>query len=57
VLDAVYVLGKDEIASLRYVTLGNANGSDAEVLSGLDNGEPIVAQPGERELSGKRMGR
>ena len=55
-LDAVYVVGKDEIASLRYVTLGKPSASDVEVLSGLESGERIVAQPGERELSGKRIG-
>jgi RND family efflux transporter MFP subunit len=55
-LDAVYVVGKDEIASLRYVTLGKPSANDVEVLSGLENGERIVAQPGERELSGKQIG-
>jgi RND family efflux transporter MFP subunit len=55
-LDAIYVVGKDDIASLRYVTLGAPAGSDVEVLSGLDHGERVVAQPGERELSGKRVG-
>ncbi len=55
-LDAVYVVGKDEIASLRYVTLGKPSASQVEVLSGLENGERIVAQPGERELSGKQIG-
>ena len=55
-LDAVYVVGKDEIASLRYVTLGKPSANDIEVLSGLESGERVVAQPGERELSGKRVG-
>ena len=55
-LDAVYVVGKDEIASLRYVTLGKPSANDVEVLSGLENGERIVAQPGERELGGKQIG-
>ena len=55
-LDAIYVVGKDQIASLRYVTLGEAGGSDVEVLSGLDSGERVVAQPADRELSGKRVG-
>lgn len=55
-LDAVYVVGKDEIASLRYVTLGKLSANQVEVLSGLENGERIVAQPGERELSGKQIG-
>ncbi|MGA2371688.1 MAG: efflux RND transporter periplasmic adaptor subunit [Candidatus Korobacteraceae bacterium] len=55
-LDAVYVVGKDEIASLRYVTLGKPSAEQVEVLSGLENGERIVAQPGEREFSGKQIG-
>jgi RND family efflux transporter MFP subunit len=55
-LEAIYVVGKDELAGLRYITLGKPSGNDVEVLSGLDNGERIVAQPGERELSGKRVG-
>jgi RND family efflux transporter MFP subunit len=54
-LDAVYVVGKDEIASLRYVTLGKPSADNVEVLSGLENGERIVVQPGERELSGKQI--
>jgi RND family efflux transporter MFP subunit len=55
-LDAVYVVGKDQIASLRYVTLGKPSAGDIEVLSGLESSERVVAQPGERELSGKRIG-
>ena len=55
-LDGVYVVGKDNIASLRYVTPGKPSGNQVEVLSGLENGERIVAQPGERELSGKEIG-
>ncbi len=55
-LDAVYVVGKDEIASLRFVTLGKPSADKIEALSGLENGERIVAQPGERELSGKQIG-
>ena len=42
-LDAVYVVDKDEIASLRYITLGKPTGNDVEVLSGLDSGERVVA--------------
>jgi multidrug efflux system membrane fusion protein len=55
-LNGVYVVGKDNIASLRYVTLGKASANQVEVLSGLENGERIVAQPGEHELSGKEIG-
>ena len=38
-LDAVYVVGKDQIASLRYVTLGKPSAQQVEVLSGLEAGE------------------
>lgn len=55
-LDALYVVGKDEIVGLRYVTLGKHAADQVEVLSGLENGERIVAQPGEREFSGKQIG-
>ena len=55
-LDAIYVVGKDEIASLRYIALGKPSGSDVEVLSGLDSSERIVAQAEGRELSGKHIG-
>lgn len=54
-MQGVYVLGADQIASLRYVTLGRPDESSVEVLSGLENGERIVARPGERELNGKKI--
>ncbi|MFZ0704278.1 MAG: efflux RND transporter periplasmic adaptor subunit [Candidatus Korobacteraceae bacterium] len=54
-LDAVYVVGKDEIANLRYVTLGRPSGNDIEVLSGLNSGDRVVAQPSDRELAGKKV--
>ncbi len=55
-LDAVYVVDKDQIASLRYITLGKPAAKDVEVLSGLDSGERVVADPSGRALSGKRIG-
>jgi RND family efflux transporter MFP subunit len=55
-LDGVYVVGKDKIAHLRYVTLGKLSDNQIEILSGLENGERIVTEPGERELSGKQIG-
>jgi multidrug efflux pump subunit AcrA (membrane-fusion protein) len=54
-LQAVYVVGKDRLASLRYVTLGSASAQQVEVLSGLQAGDQVVAQPGDRELSGKQV--
>ena len=54
-LQAVYVVGADQLASLRFITLGNALGDQVEVLSGLQSGDRIVTQPGDRELSGKQI--
>lgn len=54
-LQAVYVVGSDRLASLRFVTLGATSGDQVEVLSGLQNGDRIVTQPGDRELSGKQV--
>jgi len=54
-LQAVYVVGNDQVASLRYVTLGRAHDANVEILSGLESGERLVADPGQRDLSGKRL--
>jgi RND family efflux transporter MFP subunit len=54
-LQAVYVVGSDQLASLRYVTLGPASSDQVEVLSGLQSGDRIVVQPGDRDLSGKQV--
>jgi RND family efflux transporter MFP subunit len=54
-LQTVYVVGDNNIAVLRYVTLGAAQADGREVLSGLSAGETVVAEPGGRELAGKRI--
>jgi RND family efflux transporter MFP subunit len=54
-LQAVYVLDANRIASVRYVTLGKSAGEQIEVLSGLQDGDKLVAAPGDRELGGKRI--
>jgi len=54
-LQAVYVVGGDQLASLRYVTLGPTSMDQVEVLSGLQSGDRIVMQPGDRDLSGKQV--
>jgi RND family efflux transporter MFP subunit len=55
-LQGVYVLDANQIAGLRYVTLGKSTGEQAEVLSGLQEGEKLVVAPGgDRDLSGKRI--
>jgi RND family efflux transporter MFP subunit len=54
-LRAVYVVGPDQIASLRFVTVGETVGDRLEVLSGLNVKESVVLSPGDRELGGKRV--
>jgi RND family efflux transporter MFP subunit len=54
-LQGVYVLDANQIAGLRYVTIGKSAGEQIEVLSGLQGGEKLVAVAGDRDLSGKRI--
>jgi RND family efflux transporter MFP subunit len=54
-LQAVYVVGESNIASMRYVTLGSATGNGQEVLSGLNPGDRLVTSPGDRDFAGKRI--
>jgi RND family efflux transporter MFP subunit len=54
-LQGVYVIDANQVAGLRYVTLGKGEGQQVEVLSGLQEGERFVARPGDRELGGKRI--
>ena len=54
-LKGVYVIDANQIAGLRYVTLGKDAGNQVEVLSGLQDGEKLIAAPGDRELGGKRI--
>lgn len=54
-LQGVYVIDANRMSGLRYITLGKAAGQQVEVLSGLQDGEKIVADPGTRELGGKQI--
>jgi multidrug efflux system membrane fusion protein len=54
-LQGVYVLDRNKIASLRYITLGKPSGAQVEVLAGLQAGETIIADPGNREFDGKKI--
>jgi RND family efflux transporter MFP subunit len=54
-LQGVYVIDANQIAGLRYVTLGNSAGEMVEVLAGLQDGDKLVAAPGDREVGGKRI--
>lgn len=54
-LQGVLVLDQNQVAGLRYITLGKPFGADIEVLAGLQGGERLVANPADRDLSGKRI--
>ncbi|HUY80745.1 MAG TPA: efflux RND transporter periplasmic adaptor subunit [Acidobacteriaceae bacterium] len=54
-LACVYALDANGVAQLRYITLGNRQGNDVEVLSGLSAGETIVNNPGDHDLAGKKI--
>lgn len=44
-LTSVFVIDKGNVARMRLVTIGAMNGTDVEILSGLDPGETIVSAP------------
>lgn len=54
-LRGVFVVDANQIAQLRYVTLGQPTGEQVEVLSGLQADERLVAIPGDRDLAGKQI--
>lgn len=54
-LICAYVLDTQGIAQLRYLTLGAAQGSLVEVLSGVSPGETLVDAPSDRDIAGKRI--
>jgi RND family efflux transporter MFP subunit len=54
-LQAVFVLDQNKVAALRYITPGKPFEAKIEVLAGLQDGERIVASPGELDLSGKHV--
>jgi len=54
-LQGIYVLDQNRIAGLRYITLGKAWAQQIEVLAGLQAGEMLIADPGSRELGGKKV--
>ncbi|MGI9102979.1 MAG: efflux RND transporter periplasmic adaptor subunit [Terriglobales bacterium] len=54
-MQGVYVIAADGQIGLRFVTLGKPAGDQVEVLSGLSDGERLVAAHNGRELAGKRI--
>lgn len=54
-LHGVFAIDANHVAGMRYVMLGKLIGQQMEVLSGLQDGETIVAAAGTRELAGKQI--
>jgi RND family efflux transporter MFP subunit len=54
-LQGVYVVGTDQIANLRFVTLGKQSGQGYEVLAGLEPGELLVQNASGRDLAGRKI--
>jgi RND family efflux transporter MFP subunit len=54
-MQSVFIVGSDNIARLRYVTVSPLQTGEFEVLSGLVMGDRVILAPGERELGGKKI--
>lgn len=54
-LRGLFVTDARGIAEWRVVTTGQATGGKTEILSGLADGERYIADPGARQLDGKRI--
>ena len=54
-LQGIYVVDQNKIAGLRYIMLGKPSAAQIEVLSGLEQGEMLIADPHNRELTGKKI--
>jgi RND family efflux transporter MFP subunit len=54
-LQGVYVVGADNVANLRFITMGKRSGDSLEVLSGLEPGERLVQSVEGRELAGRKI--
>jgi HlyD family secretion protein len=53
-LRGIYIVDESGLIHWRVVTLGKPLGNDVEVLSGVDDGDAIVLDPGSQELDGKK---
>jgi len=53
-LRGIYVVDDTGLIHWRVVTLGKGTGNGVEVLSGLNDGELVVLNPGSQELDGKK---
>lgn len=55
-IQSVYAIDLNNVAAVRFVTVGRTRAADVEVLSGLSPGDRLVADPGGQDLAGKRIG-
>jgi len=53
-LRGIYIVDELGLIRWRVVTIGKTIGNHAEVLSGLNEGEVAVLNPGNQELDGKK---
>jgi hypothetical protein len=53
-LQGVYIVGEDQVANLRFITLGKHMGDGYEVLAGLEPGERVVQSAG-RDVAGRKI--
>jgi len=53
-LRGIYVVDDTGLIHWRVLTLGKSTGNGVEVLSGLNDGELVVLNPGSQELDGKK---
>jgi RND family efflux transporter MFP subunit len=54
-LPCAYSVDGNNIAQLRYATLGVTHGDVVEILSGIAANEKFIDHPGDRDLAGKRI--
>ncbi|MFI5096773.1 MAG: efflux RND transporter periplasmic adaptor subunit [Candidatus Acidiferrales bacterium] len=55
-LRGIYVVDDAGLMRWRVVTLGKSTGDQVELLSGLNQGDGVVLNPGSQELDGKKTG-
>jgi hypothetical protein len=48
-------VGADQVANIRFVTLGKPTNAGLEVLAGLEPGERLIQSPNGRDLAGRKI--
>jgi len=54
-LQGVYAIDANDEARLAYITVGRTVGNQIEVLSGIRDGDKLIATPGDRDFAGKQV--